>query len=148
MSTKPEKNIIVKDDDPAHPTSAVIKMNLLTKSGEPLSIDRLTYVFHPAEDHTKEVNPILEVIDSTLYRDKSMTIKTVVNRYIDNKDQTSIPGKYFVEFKDSKTDLQGFGVEFEIKEIKKDFSFDKEKSTIEIDHPIIYFTDKQEIEKN
>lgn len=143
MSTKPEKNIIVKDNDPSHPTSAIIRLHLLTKSGEPLEVTKLTYVIHPADDHSKTVDPDLRVLEELDGRVPRLTITTYSKEILGGEYHTSKPGKYFVEFKDSKTDLQGFGVEFEIAEAKKDFSFDKGKSTIEIDHPIIYFTDKQ-----
>lgn len=149
MSAKPEKNIIVKADDPTQPTSATIKIHLLTKSGEPLKFSRLSYVLHPAEDHLKVVDPNVDVDERCLQDptpNMSITTRSKTPGF-DVAHNTSIPGKYFLEIKDEKIDLQGLGVEFEIVEIKKDFSFDKGKSTIEIDHPKIYFTDTQATDK-
>ena len=143
MSAKPEKNIIVKDNDPVQPTSATIKVHLVTKSGEPLVVNKLTYVIHPADDHLKTVDPDLDVFDKLNESDSRLTITTYSKERLGGVNHTSKPGKYFLEIKDEKIDLQGLGIEFEIAEVKKDFSFDKEESTIEIDHPIIYFTDKQ-----
>lgn len=143
MSAKPEKNIILKGDDLVQPTSATIKVHLFTKSGEPLVVNKLTYVIHPADDHSKTVDPDLDVFDKLNESGPTLTITTYSKERLGGVIHTSKPGKYFLEIKDEKIDLQGLGVEFEIAEVKKDFSFDKEKSTIEIDHPIIYFTDKQ-----